>query len=45
MYDNEIMRTARRTAQRERLRDAWVMIGAIAITLAGVAYSLAPIWW
>jgi hypothetical protein len=30
---------------RERLANAWLMIGAIAITRAGVAYSLAPIWW
>lgn len=45
MYDNEIMRSARRQARRERLANAWVMIGAITITLAGVAYSLAPIWW
>jgi hypothetical protein len=41
MHDNEIMRTARRIARRERLANAWLMIGAIGITLAGVA----PIWW
>jgi hypothetical protein len=45
MRDNEIMRGARAMARRERLRDAWVMIGAAAITLAAVAYSLAPVWW
>lgn len=45
MYDNEIMRSAQRIARRERLADAWLMIGAIAITLAGAAFSLAPIWW
>jgi hypothetical protein len=45
MHDNEIMRGARAMARRERLKDAWLMIGAVVITLAGVAYSLAPVWW
>lgn len=45
MHDNEIMRSTRRQARRERMADAWLMTGAIVITLAAVAYSLAPVWW
>lgn len=32
-------------AWRDRLGDAWVMIGTYSIVLAGVAFSIAPVFW
>lgn len=29
---------------RERLADAWLMIGSLSIVAAGITFSMAPVW-